>query len=225
MEHDASGSAASVRANLQIRADEIDVGHFEVAVSFRQAYLVVDAEGGVIAPDSKFGMRVAPEFYEEKTTVEGSEKVSHKSSSHGEGSGETGFSITGLNGKFAGKKSRTKDEARDVAKSSRTETVRKYIPIEAIGDDRWKITEKGDLPLNSYYLTQSQPLCHVVKCAKLSNRYGVSVSVQIRRRDITVAVTNPSRVPLMTPNREAILAALVTHQRKRRLHPIGLAVF
>lgn len=209
MAHAGDDSTATLHTTLQIRSDEIDIGQYSVAVGFRAAYLVVDAEGGSVAPENKFGMRITPEFDEEKTTVERVVKSGKKQSSANEITGEGGGGLAALAAKITGKKSKASERTRDETVSEKVETARKYIPVEAIGGDRWLISAKDGGPLDAHFVTQSQRLCEIIKGPQLSNRFGASVSVRIRRRDIDTNITSSRLIPLLDPNKEAILRILM----------------
>ncbi len=211
------GGIANVHATLQIRSDEIEVGEYTVEVGFSTAYLVVDAEGGSVAAEGKFGMRVTAEFVDDKIITEESQKKGEKLSNTNEVSGEGAINLTNPALKMAGKKARTNDRSNDTSTSTKREVVKRHIPVEAIGSDRWKITEQGGEPLNAHYLTKKQPLCSIVRSAQLSNRFGSTLTLQVKRKDVAAKVVSPTRIAFLTPNKNTILSLLA------RQHLAGLA--
>lgn len=208
MTHAEDGSKATLHTTLQIRSDEVYLGDYIVAVEFKAAFLIVDAEGGSVNPENKLGMRVVSES-EEKATIERVVKSGKKQTKGSEFGGEgSSGGLAAIAAKVAAKRTRAKEQTLDETFSEKIETTRKHIPVEAIGGDRWHIRAKEGASLNAHYLTQSHRLCEIVKRPHLSNRFGATVSVQIRRLDIEAKITSSRAIPFLDPNKDSILKML-----------------
>lgn len=201
------GTKADVKVTLQIQPDEVDLGEFSVEIQIHEAFLVLTADGNRTEQTSKHGMRNAGERVAGKKSIEKSVSAGVNRSVAIEGIAEAIFSGIDANLKASMKGSRSVDEKREASMVEKHEVTYEHIPVEAIGNDRWKVSEESRHVLRGYYLTDAR-LCVLTKNPGRPNNIGVQLSLKVKPKDIDVDVIKDRRVIKLSTNKQKLLSIL-----------------
>ncbi|MBY5645875.1 hypothetical protein [Rhizobium leguminosarum] len=201
------GGRHSLNVHLGIYREEIDLEDAVVEVGLKTAFVSVETEGMDLDPASKYADIVVPA----KTAVEYNvtetlsmsveDAMAAKAAIKGNLSPLKASLDASLNGEVSGKQTSSFLLAQTHAET------KGYQAVEAIGDDRWKIAaEKG--VLHGKFL--NGPLCEAALAPGRPNRVGVTVSVNVRKRDVDVKLTaDRRRLKFQSMNRERMIALLL----------------
>jgi hypothetical protein len=195
-------------ATLQINPDEIDVGDYTIQVNILEAHLSVEAFGSTVDPHAKHGKRVHAESVPRTVTTDRSLKVAVSTTDAREAAADMSLSMIEASLKAGAKRQRSDTQSTDVSLSERQEKTTEHIPVEAVGNNRWKVSDEGDRPLQGYYLDNVR-LCTLLKSASPSNRLGASISLEVARRNIGVSITKDRRMLKITQNKDKLLGVLM----------------
>lgn len=201
-------NAFELRTTLLINPEEIDVGDFSLQVDLLEAHVSVDAFGCTVDPNSKYGKRVHPQSVPRTVVTERSYKVAVSTTDAREAAAELSLSMVDTAVRAGGKRSRSGELSTDVSLSERQEQTSEHFPVEAVGNNRWKVSEDGGDPLRGYYLNDVQ-LCRFSKSPDPTNRLGASVSVEVAKRNILITIVKDRRVFRTPQNKEKLLAILI----------------
>ena len=197
-----------MKVTLQINPDEIDVGDYTIQVNILEAQLSVDAFGCTVDPRAKYGKRVHPETVTRTVVAERGLKVGVSVAKAREATAEMSMSAIAPGLKAAARQQRTDTQSTDISLSERRENTTEHIPVEAVGNNRWKVSDEEDKPLKGYYLDDVN-LCTLVKSAALTNRLGASSSLEVARRNIGVSIIKDRRLWKSTQNKDKLLGVLM----------------
>lgn len=204
---DPGGLRAEVKVTLSLQPDEIDIDDFSVGVSIREAYLVVTADGQQTEHSTKHGMRNAGERISSKRTLEKMVSAVVSNEAAIEGVAEANFAAVDASLKASAKVSKSHDETRPTSLTERRELDFEHIPVEAIGSDRWKISNEGGAPLRGYYLTDER-LCVLVRNTVRPNLKAVQISLKAKPKDVDVEVMKDRRLLKLSINKTKLLGIL-----------------
>ncbi|CUX45910.1 hypothetical protein AGR7C_Lc120050 [Agrobacterium deltaense Zutra 3/1] len=207
-----------LRASLQINPDEIDVGDYTISVEIIGAHLSVDSFGCTIDPHAKHGKRVHAERLARTITTEKSYRVAVSATVAEEAAAEMSLSLVDASLKANAKHSKSDTRSTDMTLSERQENLSEHIPVESVGNNRWKVSEEKKRALRGYYLDDAK-LCILTKSLRPSNRLGASITVEVARRDIAVTISQDRRFLRMSQTKEKLLGALIA----KRLSKSSLA--
>lgn len=207
---------ASLRVHLIFGTAEIPIDEKTFEAFTKQAILRVRCEGVEIDPESRFGQRVRAQS--EKSTKTTSSNVS--SQAHHEVGASAGVDIRAPSSATGSVSLALGAFRKSEAKASTTTTVEtEKLRVEALGGDRWRITEiDGEDRLQGTYFG-SHALCRLRTVGK-ANRQRVEVSIEIRQRDLEFDPI-PSRLTgalFGGANREKLLKIMMA---KSLHHKIG----
>lgn len=197
-----------LRASLLINPEEIDVGAYTIRVEIWEAHLSVEAFGCTVDPHAKYGKRVHSERVPRTVTTEKSYRVAVSTTAAEEAAAEMSLSVVDAALKAGAKRSKSDTRSTDVALSERQDTSSEHIPVEAVGNNRWKVSEEKEKPLRGYYLDDAK-LCRLTISSQSSNRLGASITLEVAKRNIGVGLTQDRRLLRPTLSKERLLGALV----------------
>ena len=171
---------ASLRVHLIFGTAEIPIDEKTFEAFAKQATLRVRCEGVEIDPESRFGQRLRAQS--EKSTKTTSSDVS--SQAHIEAGASGGVDVRAPSSATGSINLAAGVSRKSEAKASTTTTVEtETLRVEALGGDRWLITEiENGEPLRGTYLG-SEALCKLRTVGK-ANRQRVEVSIEIRQKDL-----------------------------------------
>ncbi|WCA73048.1 hypothetical protein G6L97_27170 (plasmid) [Agrobacterium tumefaciens] len=205
------GTTADVKTRIFFDEAETEVEGYTLKISFKAAYISANAEGGEICGDTKHGMRIHGAFADKTINVEEHDKKSSRSAKGSETNGSASGSATGPKFGLGFKRSSSKDLSAEQERLRKTETVVRHIPVEMKGGDLWKVTNEDNRALSGTYLHKDQVFFRVNKDERLSNRFGASVTIHAKRRDIAVEIVGKPKLSLPTSSGR-LLSLLVTKQ-------------
>lgn len=202
--------AVDLHVHLMIYPDEMDIGDYTVKLHFSSLMICVEVAGCNTDPVSKFGVRRNDAVDVTKRKVEKSLKTAVSESVAIEAVVEGNFEVMTPALKVASTAKGSAASQREIALAESEEVVSRSHNVEAIGNDRWLVEHEDSRPLRGSYANDER-FCRLVKKTNRSNQFGARVSAQVRKRDITTEVTeNRKLLPWKTPNRDKILALLVS---------------
>ncbi len=204
------GAKVEVRARLYLDEAETDVGEHTLRVGLRAAYISATAEGGEICGDTKHGTRIHPDFIDKTTSLEELEKRANRSVKGGEYNLSFSAAPTGPGLGIGGKKSSSQDVSTEQSFLRKSEGVNRHIPVEMKGGDLWKVSNEKEALLSGTYLSKEQVLFRVIRDNRLANRFGASLAVHAKRRDINVQIVRQGT--LLKPSTQTLLNLLVSKQ-------------
>lgn len=208
---DEEGTTADVKTRVFFDEAETEVDGYTFKIGFKAAYISANAEGGEICGDTKHGMRIHGSFADKKINVEEQDKKSSHSGKQGEINGSVSGSATGTKVGFGFKRSSSKDLSTEQGRLRKTETVVRHIPVEMKGGDLWKVSNEDNRTLSGTYLNKDQVFFRLIKDERRSNRFGASVTIHAKRRDIVVEILNKPMLSLPASSGR-LLSLLVAKQ-------------
>jgi hypothetical protein len=173
----AKGKRLALHASLRAEPAEVEIEGVNIRVSLKEAILDVALDGLEHAPRPRLGEPVA------EKKVLGSRTVEHRlvaGASIDAGADSQGL----LPFMKAGVKSAISSTLKD---KINTEDV--HLPVRAIPNDRWRITEPRGEDLESTFLESHKALCEL-DSIKGGNRQASICHIAARQRDITVTAVH-----------------------------------
>lgn len=217
--NDLSPSSLELKATLLINPEEIDVGDFTLQVEVSEAYVSVDAFGCIVDPHSKYGKRVHSQTISRTVATERRLGTSVSTTIANEAAAEFSFSMVDAALRTGGKRNKSDTSSTEVSLTERHEHVTSHFPVEAVGNNRWKVRNESGDPLRGHYLDDVE-LCRLSRSSNPTNRLGASVSVEVAKRNISVTVLKDRRFFGTTPNKERLLSILVA-KRLAKVTPVA----
>lgn len=199
--------SVDLNVTLMVQPDEIEIGDYTVEVGFAEAFLTLETHGCSADQATKFGMRrIAGKT--STRAIEKSVKASVSNATANEAVATGKISVVAASLQASAKSSSSRTETTDVTMVSKEDETIEYLPVEAIGNDRWKVACTAGDQLGGFYMTDER-LCRLVKATKPSNRFGASLALKVRRRDIGIAITKNRTFLGLEKNKEKLLALMV----------------
>lgn len=198
---------ASLRLHLLFGTAEIPLEDRMFEASAKQAILRMRCEGIEIMQGSRYGEYVRPNSTKTATTI------SETRTSKAQASGSSTIAVDvkdpkSIGGNLSATASAQKESERKATTTGSHEEEK--LRVEALGGDRWRITETdGTSRLRGTYVND-EAICKV-RSIERANRQRIEVTVEIRQRDL-VFEPNPGRfaMPLVrNTNREKLLGVMM----------------